>query len=125
MAQLKATLTFAKKLAEAGVIKGVSSQGLNKALFPLSKYLKYGLLSDDLMKENELIKEALRRLPADVYQERQYRLARAINLSSGKSVLPESEWTKPEQDVSYLKPFIEQVVNEQKEREDWNAGRFQ
>lgn len=66
-------------------------------MFPLSKYLKYGLLSDDLLKENDIVREALRRLPSEVFQERQYRLTRAINLSSGKSVLPESEWTKPEE----------------------------
>ncbi|CAF0704346.1 unnamed protein product [Brachionus calyciflorus] len=124
MAHLKATLAFGRKLVETGVVKGSASQGLNKALFPLSKYLKYGLLTDDLMKENEIVREALRRLPGDVFHERQFRLTRAINLSSGKSVLPESEWTTAEQDVSYLKPFVEQVVNEQKERDDWNAGKL-
>lgn len=49
------------------------------------------------MKEGDVIKEALRRLPKDVYQERQYRLTRAINYSANKSVLPESDWTTPEQ----------------------------
>lgn len=66
-------------------------------MFPLSKYLKYGLLTDDLMKDNEITREALRRLPTEVFMERQFRLTRAINLSSGKSVLPENEWTTTEQ----------------------------
>lgn len=28
-------------------------------------------------------------------------------------------------DVSYLKPVIQQVVNEMKEKEAWNAGKFE
>lgn len=66
-------------------------------IFPLSKYLKYGLLTDDLVRENHVVKEALKRLPKDVYQERQFRLARAISLSANKDVLPEKEWTTIEQ----------------------------
>ena len=64
---------------------------------PFSKYYKYGLLTDDLVKENDVTREALRRLPREVFFERQYRATRAINVSIGKSVLPESEWLKPEQ----------------------------
>jgi ubiquinol-cytochrome c reductase subunit 7 len=59
--------------------------------------MKYGLLSDDLTKENATTKEALRRLPKDVFQERQFRHAKAINVSGNKDVLPQSEWIKPEQ----------------------------
>ena len=50
------------------------------------------------MKEtNDVIAEAVRRLPKEVFDERQYRLSRAIQYNSGKTILPESEWTKPEQ----------------------------
>ncbi len=102
------------------------------------------------MKDNEITREALRRLPKDVYIERQYRLTRAINLSAIKSVLPESEWIKPDdvnnfifriefepltrtssflflkkKDLSYLKPFIEQVVAERQEKDDWESGKIQ
>ena len=70
---------------------------LNQTLFPLSKYLKYGLLTDDLVRENDVVKEALKRLPKDVYQERQFRLARAIGLSGNKDVLPQDQWTTLEQ----------------------------
>ena len=28
-------------------------------------------------------------------------------------------------DVSYLKPFIQQVLAEIKEKEDWNSGKIQ
>ena len=102
------------------------------------------------MKENEVISEALRRLPRDVFYERQYRLARAINYSANKSVLSESEWTKADdvrcffaflnflsfgifiiyytfnmKDVQYLKPFIAQVLAEAKEKDDWNSGKLE
>ena len=69
-----------------------------------------GLLTDDLPKDNEVTVEALRRLPREVFQERQFRLAKAIGVSANKHVLPEAEWIKPEQDVSYLKPYIQQVL---------------
>jgi ubiquinol-cytochrome c reductase subunit 7 len=49
------------------------------------------------MRENEIVKEALRRLPAEVYQERNYRLAKAVGVSANKAVLPKEEWITPEQ----------------------------
>ena len=58
-----------------------------------------GLLRDDTLEENELVKEAIRRLPDRVYDERMYRISRALNLSNQKTVLPKSEWAKFE-DVS-------------------------
>ena len=66
------------------------------------------------MKEsNEVISEAVRRLPPDVFDERQFRLTRAIQQSSGKTILPKSEWTKPEElfsssfkTIRFLSKFI-------------------
>lgn len=65
-------------------------------VFSMSKYMKYGLLTDDLTRDNDVTKEALRRLPKDVFQERQWRLTRAIGANANKDVLPESDWTLPE-----------------------------
>jgi hypothetical protein len=56
-----------------------------------------GLLTDDTVKDSEITREALRRLPHDVYQERQFRMTRALAYSGNKSILPESEWITPEQ----------------------------
>ena len=53
------------------------------------------------MKDNEITLEALRRLPSDVFQERQFRLARAITQNVSKQFLPENQWVKPEE-VRYL-----------------------
>lgn len=80
-------------------------------MLPLSKYLKYGLLTDDLIRDNEITKEALRRLPKDVFQERQYRLTRAISLSGNKDVLPQSEWTKPDEVITRLIFFTNLNIN--------------
>lgn len=72
--------------------------GLYDGRFCLLKWVVFlGLLSDDITRDNEITAEALRRLPKDVYQERQWRHARAISFNANKDVLPESEWLKPEQ----------------------------
>ena len=52
-----------------------------------------GLRREDLiMEEYPGVREALRRLPEDVIHVRNYRLARAIDLSMKHRILPESEW---------------------------------
>lgn len=88
-------------------------------MFSMSKYMKYGkhnnilsnfnnkrssllfvykgLMTDDLTRSNPVVEEALRRLPPDVFQERQWRLTRAIGANANKDVLAESDWLKPEE----------------------------
>jgi ubiquinol-cytochrome c reductase subunit 7 len=56
------------------------------------------------MRENDITKEALRRLPPDVYQERMYRLAKAVGVSANKAVLPKEEWIAPEQVRMHFSP---------------------
>ena len=53
-------------------------------------------MSDDLLHESPDVKEALRRLPKDVQDERNFRIAVAIDLSTQKSVLPKDQWVTPE-----------------------------
>lgn len=65
------------------------------------------------------MKEALRRLPDHVVDERNFRLVRATQLSLQKIVLPKEEWTKYEEDKLYLTPIVDQVIKERKEREKW------
>ena len=43
------------------------------------------------------MREALKRLPQDVMDERKARLTRALFLSTRKIVLPKEEWTQPEE----------------------------
>jgi ubiquinol-cytochrome c reductase subunit 7 len=59
-----------------------------------------GLYSQDTLNEWEpSIKLAVERLPEDVYDQRMFRISRALQLSNLKIQLPRSEWTTFE-DVS-------------------------
>ncbi|KAK0087876.1 hypothetical protein PV325_013865 [Microctonus aethiopoides] len=78
------------------------------------------LMHDDMLYESEDVKEALRRLPTKILDERNFRLVRALQLSCQKIVLPQEQWTKFEEDVRYLEPYLEQVRKEIKEKEEWD-----
>ncbi|AEO63592.1 48c699bd-673a-43c3-abb5-b4cd75e840ea [Thermothielavioides terrestris] len=81
-------------------------------------YRQMGLRADDLIsEENETVLKALRRLPPKESYDRVYRIRRATQLSLQHKILPRSEWTKPEEDVPYLTPILEQLAAEAKERE--------
>ena len=92
-----------------------------RAMFNMRHFNQVGLLSDDMLQETPDVKEAIRRLPKDVQDERNFRLAVAIDLSCAKSVLPKEQWTTPEKDDPYLQPYLIQVWKENKEREEWNS----
>lgn len=96
------------------------SSALQKFAYNLSGFNKYGLQRDDLLFEDEDVKEALRRLPPKLVDERNYRILRAMQLSIQKIVLPKEQWTKLENDVLYLTPLVEEVKKERNEREEWN-----
>ena len=53
-----------------------------------------GLMHNDCLYETPDVEEALRRLPEKLIMERNYRMARAVQLSGLKKVLPKNEWTK-------------------------------
>ena len=61
-----------------------------------------GLKRDDIIIESPEVKEALRRLPAYMQDERQFRISRAFQLSTTKTILPKEEWSLYE-DVRKLK----------------------
>lgn len=81
-----------------------------------------GLQHNDCLYENADVKEAIRRLPRKVYDERNYRIMRALQLSLTKTILPKNEWTKYEDDVKYLEPYLNEVIREREEREDWEKN---
>lgn len=107
-------------MALSFVQKRFVSTGLKKWAYNLSGFNKYGLWRDDLLYEDETVKEALRRLPQDLVDERNYRMLRAIQLSLTKSILPKEQWTKFEDDKLYLTPYVKEVEKEQDERDQWN-----
>ncbi|XP_072941632.1 cytochrome b-c1 complex subunit 7-like [Epargyreus clarus] len=97
----------------------VVRSNLRKWAYNMAGFNKYGLMRDDCLHEDEDVQEALRRIPAHVVDERNYRMIRAIQLSMQKIVLPQEEWTKFEEDKLYLTPMVEQVKKERLEREKW------
>jgi len=48
---------------------------------------------DTINDDSREVKEALRRLPRDVAEERNYRITRAFYLCMRKEILPKEEWT--------------------------------
>jgi len=68
------------------------------------------------------VKEAISRLPQHLVDERNFRIRRAMDLCSAKKILPEEQWTKWEEDVKYLDPYIEEVRREREEKDDWNSS---
>ncbi|CAG9796436.1 unnamed protein product [Diatraea saccharalis] len=100
----------------------VLCNNMKKWAYNLAGFNKYGLMRDDCLYENDDVKEALRRLPDHVVDERNFRMVRAIQLSLQKTILPKEEWTKFEEDKLYLTPIVEQVKKERKEREEWEKN---
>ncbi|KAI1165556.1 cytochrome b-c1 complex subunit 7 [Nemania serpens] len=90
---------------------------LRKLLTPLAGwyanaagYRQLGLRADDLInEENEDVLKALQRLPPQEAYDRVYRLRRAIQCSVSHKLLPQAQWTKPEEDVPYLSPILAQI----------------
>ncbi|KAK0180350.1 hypothetical protein PV327_006001 [Microctonus hyperodae] len=107
-------------MANNRVANFLISGGFKKWAYNLSGFNKYGLWHDDMLQESPDVKEALRRLPAKILDERNFRMVRALQLSCCKIVLPEEQWTKYEEDVHYLQPYLEQVRKEIKEKEEWD-----
>ncbi|KYK60539.1 ubiquinol-cytochrome C reductase-like protein [Drechmeria coniospora] len=81
-------------------------------------YQKLGLRFDDLIEEErESSQIALKRLSPKESYERIYRIRRATQCSYQHKLLPKDQWTKPEEDVPYLRTIIEQVEAELAERD--------
>ncbi|XP_020788479.1 cytochrome b-c1 complex subunit 7 [Boleophthalmus pectinirostris] len=105
--------------SRAPVASGRLLMGVRKWYYNMAGFNKVGLMRDDTLNEDADVKEALRRLPENVYNDRMFRLKRALDLSMKMQVLPKSQWTKYEEDVNYLTPYLEEVIRERKEREEW------
>jgi ubiquinol-cytochrome c reductase subunit 7 len=98
------------------------AQPLSEWYISASGYRKLGLRYDDLLNEESVVgHRAIQRLsPAQTY-ERVFRLRRAVQCSLQQKLLPENEWTKPEEDVPYLRPIIEQIEAEIKEEKELDS----
>ncbi|KAK3307916.1 cytochrome b-c1 complex subunit 7 [Chaetomium strumarium] len=97
----------------ANMLKPVANTYVNAA-----GYRQMGLWADDLiLEEDETVLQALNRLSPRQRYDRLYRIRRATQLSLQHKLLPKNEWTKPEEDVPYLQPILEQLIAEAKEKQ--------
>ncbi|KAL7751673.1 Cytochrome b-c1 complex subunit 7 [Sorochytrium milnesiophthora] len=120
------SLPFSSYEAIATQIK--RSRLLSAALVPVARwfvnasgYRRLGLRYDDiLMEENPNMQVALGRLPAAEQHARAYRHRRAMQLSLQHAELPREQWTKPEEDVPYLRPYLKEVETEMQDRTKYN-----
>ncbi|TLD22530.1 ubiquinol-cytochrome c reductase complex 14 kDa protein [Venturia nashicola] len=82
-------------------------------------YRSLGLRADDLIpEESEVVLLAIKRLPPKEAYDRVFRMRRAFQCSLSHQLLPKAEHTKPEEDVPYLSPLIQEIEKELAERED-------
>uniref|UniRef100_A0A8C0RQ13 Cytochrome b-c1 complex subunit 7 n=1 Tax=Canis lupus familiaris TaxID=9615 RepID=A0A8C0RQ13_CANLF len=94
-------------------------EGIRKWYYNAAGFNKLGLMRDDTIYENEDVKEAIRRLPENLYNDRMFRIKRALDLTMRHQILPKEQWTKYEEDKFYLEPYLKEVIRERKEREEW------
>ncbi|XP_077364067.1 cytochrome b-c1 complex subunit 7 [Festucalex cinctus] len=105
--------------SRAPVASGRFMSSFYKWYYNKCGFNKLGLMRDDTMYENDDVKEAVRRLPEKVYNDRIFRMKRAMDLSMKQQILPKDQWTKYEEDDPYLMPYLDEVTRERKEREEW------
>ncbi|KAJ3637644.1 hypothetical protein MTP99_001085 [Tenebrio molitor] len=109
-------------MAVSFVQRRFMSSAIQKWVYNLSGFNKYGLMRDDCLYEDDDVTEALRRLPQQEIDARNYRILRAVQLSVQKDILPKNQWTKLEEDRLYLTPVVDQVIKEREEREEWEKN---
>ena len=66
--------------------------------------------------EDDNVREARRRLPEKLYNDRVFRIKRALVLTKRQQILPKKQWTNYEEDKSHLEPYLKGVIRERKER---------
>ncbi|RHZ57012.1 hypothetical protein Glove_395g52 [Diversispora epigaea] len=91
----------------------------------ISGYRQLGLRYDDIIiEENSIVEQALKRLPPEENDLRNIRIKQAFQLSLMHSILPKEQWTKPEEDIRHLSPYIKKVTEEEAEREAFEGVKI-
>ncbi|KAM3857985.1 cytochrome b-c1 complex subunit 7 [Diretmus argenteus] len=93
--------------------------GFRKWYYNTCGFNKIGLMRDDTIHEDDDVKEAIKRLPENIYNDRMFRIKRALDLSMKMQILPKDQWTKFEEDERYLTPYLDGVIRERQEKEEW------
>nr|XP_042128553.1 cytochrome b-c1 complex subunit 7-like [Peromyscus maniculatus bairdii] len=93
--------------------------GFRKWCYDAAGFNKPGVMRDDIIYETEDVKEAIRRLPENLYNDRMFQIKRALDLTMKHQILPKEQGTKYEEDKFYLEPYLKEVIRERKEKEEW------
>lgn len=83
-----------------------------------------GLFLQDCYESTPEVEEAVKRLPAEVFDARNKRIVLAFHASLNKTYLPKEQWTKYEEDVKYLQPYLEEIRREKAEQDAFNHNNF-
>ncbi|OAF71591.1 Complex III subunit 7 [Intoshia linei] len=87
---------------------------------PEYDYVAYGLHVEDTYPEDDpIIAEAVRRLPSEIQDLRNFRIIRCNQLSLSKSYLPVEDQIPFNQQTPYLHEYIMEVQSEFDEIEEW------
>ncbi|KAK3817279.1 MAG: cytochrome b-c1 complex subunit 7 [Benniella sp.] len=105
-----------------------ASKFWSKALQPVANafvnaagYRQLGLRYDDILREEtDIIREAINRLPEEELYGRVFRMKHAFQYSLSHTIATPDKKLKPEDDIRYLTPVIDEVAAEFTEREDFN-----
>ncbi|KAF9982797.1 Cytochrome b-c1 complex subunit 7 [Modicella reniformis] len=96
-------------------------QPVANAFISASGYRKLGLRYDDIIREEtDIIREAINRLPEEELYGRAFRMKTACQYSLSHTIATGDKVLKPEEDVRYLTPVIDEVASEFAEKEDFN-----
>ncbi|XP_011061610.1 PREDICTED: cytochrome b-c1 complex subunit 7-like [Acromyrmex echinatior] len=98
--------------------------GFRKWYYNACGFNQLGLMKNDLINDqlHSDVAEALRRLPQEILDQRNFRIIRALQLSACHRVLPKEQWTKFEEDIEYLKPYLDEVEKENEEKARWEES---
>ncbi|XP_037678415.1 cytochrome b-c1 complex subunit 7-like [Choloepus didactylus] len=92
--------------------------GIQKWHYNAAGFNKLGLMRDYTIAENDNVKEAIRRLPENLYNDRVFHIKRALDLSMRQQILPKEQWKKYEEDKFCLEPYLKEIIQERKGREE-------
>uniref|UniRef100_A0A096NED0 Cytochrome b-c1 complex subunit 7 n=2 Tax=Cercopithecinae TaxID=9528 RepID=A0A096NED0_PAPAN len=92
---------------------------IKKWYYNAAGFNKLRLMRDDTIYEDEDIKQAIRRLPENLYNDKMFHIKRALDLTMKHQILPKEQWTKYEEENFYLELYLKEVIRERKEREEW------
>nr|XP_037850859.1 cytochrome b-c1 complex subunit 7-like [Chlorocebus sabaeus] len=92
---------------------------IKKWYYNAAGFNKLRLMRDDTIYEDENVKQAIRSLPENLYNDRKFHIKRALDLTMKHQILPKEQWTKYEEENFYLELYLKEVIRERKEREEW------